>query len=215
MNCPHCLVGVHESWSQLNQTPNDESRQLRVEEMTCPACHRLVARGQMFRRSPGGVWVADGGHWYLYPRTTVRPVSPEVPDPYRSAYAESASAIDYSERASAALSRALIQDLLRDKGQYAQNDLSKQIDAFRADPQNPKRLSDNLHYTREIGNFAAHTQKSVNSGEILPVEPGEAEWCLDVLDDLFEHYFVEPARDAKRRADLDAKIAEAGRKPLS
>ncbi|MNW16378.1 hypothetical protein D3C71_2152140 [compost metagenome] len=66
---------------------------------------------------------------------------------------------------------------------------------------------------RVIGNFAAHAQKSINSGEILPVEPHEAEWNLDVLDMLFDFCYVQPAKTAARRAALDAKLAEAG-KPL-
>ena len=105
--------------------------------------------------------------------------------------------------------------MLRDKGAYQQHDLSKQIDAFVEDPTNPGGLKDNLDYLREIGNFGVHTQKSTNSGEVMTVEASEAEWCLDVLDGLFELYYVGPARDAARRAGFDGRVAEAGRRPIS
>jgi len=68
---------------------------------------------------------------------------------------------------------------------------------------------------RLIGNFAAHPVKSQKSGEILDVEPGEAEWTLDVLEELFDFYFVQPAKLQAKRAALNAKLVEAGKKPLN
>jgi hypothetical protein len=50
--------------------------------------------------------------------------------------------------------------------------------------------------------------------EIVPVEPGEAEWNLDVLESLFDFYFVAPARTKARRDALNKKLADAGKKPL-
>jgi len=51
------------------------------------------------------------------------------------------------------------------------------------------------------------------TGQIVDVEPGEAEWNLDVLESLFDFYYVEPARVQSRKAALNAKLASAG-KPL-
>jgi hypothetical protein len=45
----------------------------------------------------------------------------------------------------------------------------------------------------------------------MDVEPGEAEWNLDVLDALFDVYFVQPALAAKRKAELNKKLREAGK----
>ena len=64
------------------------------------------------------------------------------------------------------------------------------------------------------GNFSAHPTKSTNTGEIIDVEPGEAEWNLDVLELLFDHYFVAPEKLKQKRAALDVKLAEAGKPPL-
>ena len=47
----------------------------------------------------------------------------------------------------------------------------------------------------------------------MPVEPGEAEWTLDVLDGLFDFYYVQPAVLAARKAALNAKLASAGKPP--
>jgi hypothetical protein len=40
--------------------------------------------------------------------------------------------------------------------------------------------------------------KSTTTGVILDAEPGEAEWNLDILESLFDFYFVQPALTAKR-----------------
>jgi hypothetical protein len=53
--------------------------------------------------------------------------------------------------------------------------------------------------------------KSEKSGEILDVEAGEAEWTLDVLEELFDFYFVRPEQRRKKREALDLKLKEAGK----
>ena len=47
--------------------------------------------------------------------------------------------------------------------------------------------------------------------QVIAVEQGEAEWCLDILEEMFDHYYVKPAQAAVRKAALDAKLAAAGK----
>jgi hypothetical protein len=56
--------------------------------------------------------------------------------------------------------------------------------------------------------------KSTASGEVVPVEPGEAEWNLDVLEALFDFYFVQPAWVKKKRDALNLKLQQAGKPPM-
>jgi uncharacterized protein DUF4145 len=78
----------------------------------------------------------------------------------------------------------------------------------------PSSVAANLDAVRHIGNFAAHPTKSVNTGEIIDVEEGEAEWNLDVVEALMDIYYVQPVRAADRMAALNTKLAEAGKKPI-
>jgi hypothetical protein len=75
-------------------------------------------------------------------------------------------------------------------------------------------LADDLDALRTVGNFAAHPMKSTNTGEVVDVEPGEAEWMLDLLDDVFDQYFVGPAKRARNREQLNQKLHDAGKDPL-
>jgi len=104
-----------------------------------------------------------------------------------------------------------LQAILKDKGGAKKRDRNDQIDELASTI--PAYLADELHAVRNIGNFAAHSTKSTNTGDIVDVEPGEAEWNLDVIESLFDFYFVQPALAAKRKADLNKKLAKAG-KPL-
>ena len=75
----------------------------------------------------------------------------------------------------------------------------------------PSHLTDDLDAVRNVGNFAAHPMKSTNSGEIMDVEAGEAEWLLDTLEDLFDFYFVAPAITQRKKDALNKKLKEAGK----
>ena len=155
---------------------------------------------------------SDNHPQLIYPRNVNRPPVPkEVPGHIAQDYNEAALVIDLSPNASAALSRRCLQTVLIEAGQAKERDLAKQIDEVSEDL--PGYLSDSLHAVRQIGNFAAHTQKSQITGAILDVEAGEAEWNLDVLDELFDHFYVKPALQQMKKQSLNQKLQEAG-KPL-
>jgi hypothetical protein len=67
---------------------------------------------------------------------------------------------------------------------------------------------------RNTGNFAAHPIKSKSSSEIVDVEPGEAEWNLDVIEALFDFFFVQPEVIRIKREDLNKKLIDAGKLPM-
>jgi hypothetical protein len=127
---------------------------------------------------------------------------------------EACNVLKDSPRASAALSRRCLQDLLKEKGGAKKRDLNDQIEEMMVGDRLPPDLAEDLDVVRNIGNFGTHTQKSTHSGEILDVEPGEAEWNLDVLEELFDYYFVRPAMRASKRDALNTKLTEAGKPPL-
>jgi hypothetical protein len=45
----------------------------------------------------------------------------------------------------------------------------------------------------------------------VDVEPGEAEWLLDVIEGLFDFYFVQAAIVETKREALNEKLKAAGR----
>jgi hypothetical protein len=125
-------------------------------------------------------------------------------------YNEAAAVLNISPKASAALSRRCLQSVLRDAAKADQKNLYEQIKAVM--PTLPSYIAENVDAIRQIGNFAAHPTKEQVSGQIVEVEPGEAEWNLDVLDLLFDFYYVQPEIARQKRAALNSKLRAAGQK---
>jgi hypothetical protein len=86
--------------------------------------------------------------------------------------------------------------------------LDKQIDQVLS--KLPSHLADNVDAIRVVGNFAAHPVKSEHPGRLLDVEEGEAGWILGVLLELFDFYYVGPAKSEALRARLNQKLEGAG-----
>jgi len=136
-----------------------------------------------------------------------------VPSLLAEDFNEACAVLSHSAKASAALSRRCLQSLLRLQG-FTQKDLAPAIQALLDTKQLPSWLGDNVDAIRNIGNFAAHPLKDTNTGAILPVEVEEAEWNLEVLEGLFDFYYVQPAKDAAKRAAFNAKLQAAGKPPI-
>ncbi len=218
MICPHCKIAIHESPQVTDisyfQQKNGSNYAWKAKHQQCPECR------EVFIYIQGGSWTAlpnnqraftPRAEHLVWPQEGHRVCPPEVPDTLKKDFLEAAAILPKSPQASAALTRRCLQHLLREHGKATKRDLADQIDEIA--PSLPANLSDQLHAVRNIGNFAAHPQKSTNSGEILEVEPQEAEWNLDLLEELFDHYFVKPAFLQRRKEALNKKLAEAG-KPL-
>ena len=101
--------------------------------------------------------------------------------------------------------------MLRDAAGVKPGDLVREIQQVLDSRQLPSWLASDIDAIRNIGNFSAHPVKSTNTGDVVPVEPHEAEWNLQVLASLFDFYYVQPAVAAQRRAALNSKLADAGK----
>ena len=151
----------------------------------------------------------------VWPKAVSRaPVPPELPPSLIEDYKEACLVLSDSPKASAALSRRCLQNLLRQAAGVKAGDLSSEIQQVLDSGKLPSDIAVNIDAIRNIGNFAAHPSKDKSTGEIVPVEPDEAEWNLDVLESLFDFYFVQPARAKARRDALNKKLQDAGKPPL-
>jgi len=101
-----------------------------------------------------------------------------------------------------------------DDGRTSRGNLADEIQQVLDRGKLPNWIADSIDAVRNTGNVAAHPMKSAHTGEVLPVELGEAEWNLDVLESLFDFYFVQPAVLKAKRDALDKKLAEAKRPPM-
>ena len=210
MKCPHCLENFHDVWESLDGV-GDRDGQWNVLATKCPACDRAAIRLQHW--ATGGTQLL--GDTIVHPRAPSRtPLPDDVPESFASDYREACLVLADSPKASAALSRRCLQNLLREKAGVKASDLSKEIDEALASGSLPSHLGEGLDAVRNYGNFGTHPIKSTNSGEIVEVDPGEAEWSLDILEGLFDFYFVQPAILQRKKGALNQKLADAGKPPM-
>jgi len=213
MQCPHCLQHFHGTWKELF-IGQDSKGYWGVRFAECPACSQFVVEF-----GAGGVAAGTQGAVFypmamrlIHPKAASRvPVPAEVPNEFVVDYAEACLVFADSEKASAGLSRRCLQHLLRERAGIKKGDLSSEIQQVLDSKQLPTHLADDLDAIRNIGNFAAHPIKATHTGEIVDVEPQEAEWLLNLLEQLFDFYFVQPARAKARRDALNAKLQGVGK----
>ena len=187
MKCPICFEGIHESWYMVNFKIFSESNEYKFSSMECPECKNGLFK--FFTAQDGNV-ITNG---FLIPRTQKRKALPEyIDEKYVKLYEESASILSLSPRASAALSRTCLQLLLRDHGDIEPGKLFDEIQQVINSKNIPSELEETIDIIRQNGNNAVHPNKNENPGEIITVDQDEAEWGLDILDSLFDHYIIRP-----------------------
>ena len=228
MNCPHCGKPFHDDWKEMDLAQSElVSRHLgraakpfigwKSRMANCPSCKDDIIELQKLRYplDKGPVLLCE---FRAYPQNIFRkPVPMEVPEDIKADFEEACKVLPISAKSAATLSRRCLQAVLQEQG-YAQKNLMQQIDALLQE-EDPKRIiPTTLHGTidaiRNYGNFSAHPLTDQTTLQVISVEPGEAEWCLNILEELFDYYYVKPARALALKAELDKKLQAAG-KPRS
>lgn len=218
MKCGHCRVDYFpdqkEFWLPDARDPDawDPEGQWEIEYSKCPSCDHLNIDLVLFDHLNDSLEISRKS---INPLGSSRNPCPiEVPNQIAEDYKEACLVIQDSPKASAALSRRCLQSLLREYAGVSPSNLSKEIDQVISNGKLPSHLADIVDAVRVVGNFAAHPTKSNSTGEIVKVEPAEAELNLDVLESLFDFYFVLPAKTKARKAAIDAKLIDAGKPTL-
>jgi len=227
MKCPHCKTAYNEEWDQtyvfVTNEKHDEREGYYLDYVQCPECKEIIIdiiRGPLRRYTDDPEEYVDTSSEFLserkriYPISSKREIGNEIPKTYRDEYSEAISIVNMSPKASAALSRRIVQLILREELKIRKRNLSDEIDFFISKTDAPSYLKEAVDAIRNIGNFAAHPSKSNNTGEIVEVENSEAEWLLEVIEALFDFVFVQPSKLKKRKEKLNKKLSDIGKPPM-
>jgi hypothetical protein len=255
MLCPFCSHHIAATWQTL-VAPTDEVGRVRntplgqiqssvpingaragltvnVLWLICQNidCQQIVVQVVRVQQKGKGI-TPDNDTWLAVPKVKAPPqIDAVVPESMRKDYIEANIILDDSPRMSAVLSRRILADLLKKYDSATQYGLTARIEAFIKNSNHPSRLRENLHYLREIADFAAHTQTKQNvtgqagaqpdpnatapqEEEIIDATREEAEWTLKVVADLFDYFIIAPQKDEALRKSFDEKLQAAGRKPI-
>jgi hypothetical protein len=142
----------------------------------------------------------------LRPSSLAKAQPDYIPGPLREDYVEACKVRDLSPKASATLSRRCLQGMIRDFCGIAKSRLIDEIRALKelSDAGNaPKGVEpetvEAIDHVRTIGNVGAHMEKDINV--IVEVESGEAQALIELIELLFEEWYV-------ARHEREAKLAK-------
>lgn len=201
MTCPHCGVFFQDHWRVCNQSGRslyDPVEGVQLATVVCPRCmgmkHAILKNDNVLAYHPSSEF-------------RQRPSS-NVPAPAQEDYEEAVAVLPMSPKASAALARRCLEWMLREQGFTGRN--LAELVAKLADDAScglAKPTRETVDHIRGFGNFAAHAQRDVVSGEIVGVEAHEAETCLELLLELFDHFYDKPAEAMERKLRFERKVA--------
>lgn len=168
-----------------------------------PKCQKLTLNISLYNK---GKWEAgpDGKYrnskrelvksWDLLPEPQGKPQPEYIPASIKEDYYEACRIRELSPKASASLSRRCLQGMIRDFWQVTgKRNLWEEIEAIqdKVDPD----IWEAVDGVRKIGNVGAHMEKDVNL--IIDIDPGEAEALINLIEVLFEEWYV--ARDMRNK----------------
>jgi Domain of unknown function (DUF4145) len=148
----------------------------------------------------------------ILPAGLAKPQPDFIPASIREDYFEASLICDMSPKASATLVRRCLQGMIRDFTGIIKSTLNQEIKALRAaveDGSADRSITietvNAIDHVRGVGNIGAHMEKDIDL--IVPVDPGEAQALIVLVEMLFEEWYVARETRQQRFAKI-AKIAE-------
>ncbi|MFC1833295.1 DUF4145 domain-containing protein [Thermodesulfobacteriota bacterium] len=205
--CPHCLVALNFEAAGGNASflAEDGVSHWTLAKAVCPACNRLILylKQQSLQR-----WEM------IYPRRFTVPCPPGVPEAIAEDYKEVCLVLNDSPKASVALSRRCVQNILEQVAGIPPGQLAPQIDKVIESRQLPPNITKELDAIRNIGMFAVHPKRSQSSGEIVSATREEAKWCISIIYSMLSYYFMALPESERRIDSLNKKLQDMGKPPM-
>jgi hypothetical protein len=212
--CPYCgrLQTITDGQSVFTHTHLDLRRHkygsigLRIRAIACanPECGDVTVRAMLGTdecRNYTWHFLQQTQTYRLRPESQSKPQPDYIPQPIRDDYYEACRILELSAKSSGTLARRCLQGMIRDFCGIAKDRLIEEIRALdkavaegRAPPGVLPDSVEAIDHVRGIGNIGAHMEKDVNL--IIPIEPHEAQALIDLIELLFEEWYV--AREQRR-----------------
>lgn len=183
---------------------------------TNPECRRLSLTIDLY----GFVYTGSSGRQRKYrvvnllPQSASKPQPDFIPQALRDDYDEACAIRDLSPKAAATLVRRCLQGMIRDFCEITdKRTLYDEIRALKAlidDGRAPSGVTEEtvaaIDQVRGIGNIGAHMEHDINL--IVDVDPNEAQVLIELVEMLFDEWYVARHRRREKLANIERIAAE-------
>lgn len=163
-----------------------------VDAISCPNpdCNQLYLRSFLANKN----WIKSVqkfsyNHlfkWQLLPESEAKVLPEYVPSVIKEDYYEACRIRDLSPKASATLSRRVLQGMIRDFWGISMSKLKYEVDAL--EEKVDSLTWEAIDSVRKVGNIGAHMEKDINI--IIEVEPDEAQLLIGLVEQLVYDWYV-------------------------
>lgn len=232
--CPHCNrdqvvtdPNVYVGFHRLQVRDENEfggKVGVRIETILCAnsSCKKITLKVALAKWGfvSGEGWVElkdvpDIAVFPLLPESAAKSQPAYIPAPLREDYREACRVRDLSPKAAATLARRCLQGMIRDFCEISKSTLNAEISELRRlidvgeQPRGVTHESmDAIDAVRSFGNTGAHMERDIDV--IVPVDPDEAQLLIELIELLFEEWYV--ARNKRgQRLSAVRELADAKR----
>lgn len=138
--------------------------------------------------------------WRLKPASSATPQPDYIPTAILQDYYEACGIVDLSPKASATLARRCLQGMIRDYWGITKSRLVDEINELKGKVDNATWGA--IDAIRKIGNIGAHMERDVNI--IVDIEPLEAQLLIQLIEDLFQTWYVTRHEREERSKQIQA-----------
>lgn len=215
MICPNCRVSVPSGKWISQHIVSDNDYNYEIHHFHCAECYKIsikftcnpikpILYGSTTLNPYKGLSFRQE---FLIPKTTPRdPIPKDVENIYVKDYNAAVELLPINPMASAAFSRRLLQHYIEKKHGIKKPDLKQEIQELKELSHYPSDLIILFDRIRHYGTFAAHAKTDQISGEIIDIDPGEADSLLDILEEMFDYDYERKRRLKEREKKLQDKL---------
>ena len=198
--CPYCNTKTTINYDKYSFSENEIKienaegyRLIRNEWIICPneECKRITLNAFLYEYKYISYENWKKGEviktWRLLPGSYAKVFPDYIPTVLKIDYEEASAILEDSPKASATLSRRCLQGIIRDFWGVKKARLIDEINEIK-DKVNPLTWK-SIDSVRKVGNIGAHMEKDINL--IIDVEPDEAKLLLELIELLFEEWYIQ------------------------
>lgn len=219
MICGHCQTPISAEWksAKIIKTELFHTMGKAIAYITCPKCEEVIISIQnvsLKKRDKRLIVHQVYKNTIVYPKPDLKISIDYLPKHIKQDYTQARLIVHSSPQAAAVMVRRLLQNILQNSYQIKEYNLQKEIKKFRERPGIPEHLAAAIDAIRFIGNFGAHPSKDIETGRIIEVDREEAEWLLELIEDLLDFTYIQPKITKERLASLNRKLIKMGKPPM-